>query len=207
MAKEYSVYFESRKIVFTSKSENYFRGSDGLYLKCKPTEDFAKLLDFFKSATYLQNLFIIGRDVKKLYKNFSQHFTVVKAAGGLVQNRDSEILIIKRNGIWDLPKGKADDDENAEQTALREVEEECGITNLSILQPIIKTYHTYTEKESPILKVTSWFSMYYAGNENLVPQDNEGISEVKWVSKAELPSYIKNTYESIKSVFVEAGLI
>jgi ADP-ribose pyrophosphatase YjhB (NUDIX family) len=207
MAKVYSVYFDSRKIVITSKVEDCFKSIDGLFVQCKSLNYFAKLLQFFKSSTSIKTLIVIGDDEKVLMKQLSHQYTRVKAAGGLVQNADGEYLLIKRNGIWDLPKGKADENEIAEKTALREVEEECGISSLSIEHLILKTYHTYCEKEKDILKVTSWFFMKYTGNELPTPQTEEGISEVKWVSKTEIGSYLENSYGSIKSVFVEFGLI
>lgn len=203
----YSVYFDSRKIVITSEAEDYFKGNDGLFVKCKSSDQLAKLLDFFKSTASIKCLILIGNDSKKLLKQLSNQFVVVNAAGGLVQNVNSEFLLIKRNGIWDLPKGKADGNETAKKTAIREVEEECGISNILINQSIVKTYHTYSENDKDILKVTSWFFMKYDGNETLVPQMEEGITEVRWVSVADLPSFLENTYDSIKSVFMEAGLI
>ena len=57
----------------------------------------------------------------------------VRAAGGIVHRgaRDGEPLVLlvhrPRYDDWSLPKGKADPGEQAEQTALREVEEETGL--------------------------------------------------------------------------------
>jgi len=54
----------------------------------------------------------------------------------------NEILFIFRNGKWDLPKGKAEAKETINQTAIREVEEETGITGLSII-PTFRDYLSY----------------------------------------------------------------
>lgn len=57
----------------------------------------------------------------------------VYAAGGLVRRRGDDgvwrIALVHRPryGDWSLPKGKADGDESAEETAIREVEEETGL--------------------------------------------------------------------------------
>lgn len=48
----------------------------------------------------------------------------------MVYNQKGEILFIKRNGRWDLPKGKAEKRETIEETAIREVEEETMVENL-----------------------------------------------------------------------------
>ena len=54
---------------------------------------------------------------------------VVESSGGLVINDNHHLLIIFKRGSWDLPKGRIDDkDINAEINALREVQEETGLT-------------------------------------------------------------------------------
>jgi len=47
--------------------------------------------------------------------------------GGKVYNSEHKILFIKRNGYWDLPKGKTEKGESIEETSVREVEEETGV--------------------------------------------------------------------------------
>ena len=54
-------------------------------------------------------------------------FRYVVAAGGVVYSPAGEILMIHRNGRWDLPKGHMESGESTAQCALREVEEECGV--------------------------------------------------------------------------------
>ena len=51
----------------------------------------------------------------------------VNAGGGLVINSKGEYLLIRRSGLWDLPKGHQEPGEPIEETALREVEEETGL--------------------------------------------------------------------------------
>ena len=68
---------------------------------------------------------------------------MVEAAGGLVFNKDGDILMIFRNGKWDLPKGKLEIGESIEECAIREVEEECGISGLIIEKKIKDTYNIY----------------------------------------------------------------
>ena len=54
---------------------------------------------------------------------------VVRAAGGIVI-RDGSVLLVHRPRYddWSFPKGKLEDDETWEDGALREVEEETGLT-------------------------------------------------------------------------------
>ena len=64
--------------------------------------------------------------------------TLIEAAGGLVINRKGEYLFIYRNDKWDLPKGKLEKGERKRQGAVREVEEECGITVSSMAKGYAK---------------------------------------------------------------------
>ena len=38
------------------------------------------------------------------WENFISNFQFVVAAGGYVKNKKREVLFIKRNGMWDLPR-------------------------------------------------------------------------------------------------------
>ena len=53
-------------------------------------------------------------------------FKVIRAAGGVV-DKEGKTLLIHRNGLWDLPKGKMERNEDIRSCALREVEEETGV--------------------------------------------------------------------------------
>ena len=73
---------------------------------------------------------IFNENLPKLQKEFFKHFKVVQAGGGLVKNKEGDILLIFRRGKWDLPKGKLDDNETLLECALREVKEETGLTQI-----------------------------------------------------------------------------
>ena len=60
------------------------------------------------------------------WESFKKFFKVVHAGGGLVTNPKNEVLFIFRSNVWDLPKGRHEEGESIEETAVREVEEECG---------------------------------------------------------------------------------
>ncbi|MBK9413624.1 MAG: NUDIX domain-containing protein [Bacteroidetes bacterium] len=136
------------------------------------------------------------------WKRFISKYILIEAAGGLVKNKEGKFLFIFRNGKWDLPKGKAEYDETPEMTALREVEEECGLKNLKIEKVLTKTFHTYKEKGKLILKKTHWYLMTIDEDQKLIPQTEEGITEVKWVAENRIErEVLVNTYASIKGIF------
>src|SRR5690606_30154599 len=104
----------------------------------------------------------------------------VIAAGGLVKNKDNEVLFIKRNGKWDLPKGRVERKEAIEDAAIRETEEETGVAELKIIKPLQITYHLFKRNGVTKLKETHWFEMFSPYTGNLTPQINEGITKVRW---------------------------
>ena len=115
----------------------------------------------------------------------------------MVKNNENKILFIKRKSVWDLPKGKLEKGEEIEECAIREVEEECGISNVKLIKDLIKTYHTYDLKGQMILKETVWYEMFYDGNEKLIPQIKEEISEAHWFNHNMFREIRENTYGSI----------
>ena len=145
----------------------------------------------------------LHKDFEQLKKAFWKKFIIVKAAGGLVLNEQKEMLFIFRRGKWDLPKGKLDKGETLEQCAVREVEEETGLRNISLKKFILTTYHTYNENGKHLLKESYWYEMHVDGQQKLIPQIAEDIQEVKWVKKKDIGEPLKNTFPSIKDVVLK----
>ncbi len=142
-----------------------------------------------------------------LHKNFDQlkkavwkKFEIIKAAGGLILNENKEFLFIFRKGKWDLPKGKLDEGETLEQCAIREVEEETGLMNISLTKALLTTYHTYDENGKHILKESYWYEMHVEGKQKLIPQTIEDIHEVKWMKRKNLSNVLANSFPSVKDV-------
>jgi 8-oxo-dGTP pyrophosphatase MutT (NUDIX family) len=143
-------------------------------------------------------------NLDELKKAFFKKFTLVQAAGGLVKNEEDEILLIFRRGKWDLPKGKLDKGESLEECAIREVEEETGLKKIKLIAPLIITYHTYHEGTKFILKESHWYTMTAKNGQQLTPQTEEDIQEIKWANGKELMPYMKNAFPSIIDV-LQAG--
>mgnify|MGYP001305093425 FL=1 len=159
--------------------------------------DINKVLSKLKKDKY-NSVRIVGIDKEVLLKKFLALLPNVIAGGGKVYNPKNEILFIFRNGKWDLPKGKAEAKETINQTALREVEEETGITGLSITKPLEITYHIFKRNERHYIKVTYWFQMYSEFEGTLIPQEKEGITKVKWIPETKLKKVLNNSYSNIK---------
>ena len=142
------------------------------------------------------------KDLEELKKAFFKKFTLIQAAGGLVRNEKDEMLLIFRRGKWDLPKGKLDEGESLEDCAVREVSEETGLKNITLVSPLTITWHTYHEGSKFILKESHWYNMKVSGPQKLSPQTEEDIFEAKWVKKEDLGEYLKNMYPSVQEVLL-----
>lgn len=149
----------------------------------------------------IKKAFLYHPDEKEVLKKLKEKLPVVKAGGGLVYNKAGEALFIFRNGKWDLPKGGMEKGEDIEETALREVEEETGVTGLKIVQKLQKTYHVFKRNGTYKLKITHWFEMKTSFNGLLVGQANEGIEKVAWLKPGEIKEVLGNSYENIKLLF------
>jgi 8-oxo-dGTP pyrophosphatase MutT (NUDIX family) len=140
------------------------------------------------------------KDLDKLKKVFFKHFTVIEAAGGIVQNSKKEILFIYRLDKWDLPKGKMEKGEKPDECAIREVEEETGVSKLTLKEKIGETYHTYDAFGKHFLKITHWYYITCPAPQTLVPQTEEDITAIEWVAVKNIKEPLKNTYPSIKNI-------
>jgi 8-oxo-dGTP pyrophosphatase MutT (NUDIX family) len=99
----------------------------------------------------------------------------------------------KPAGLWALPKGRIDDGEPAEETALREVAEETGAHGRS-LGKLGDVKYTFTWPPKPaegerIFKIVSFFLVRYEGGRlGEVPEEfRHEVAEVKWLPLEEAP--------------------
>jgi len=107
----------------------------------------------------------------------------VTAGGGLVVRKRRgrfELVCIHRRSVWDLPKGKKDQDESIESCALREVREELGVDAVELVGAAGETAHGYMRGRAYHVKTTHWFWMKTSEKE-FRPQEEEQIDEVSWI--------------------------
>jgi len=169
-----------------------------MYIKVESPDDCQFLLDVFWDFSDLKGVSAYCTEIDTLWKVLKSKLKTIKAAGGIVTNPQDELLIIRRNGFFDLPKGHFKNIETASQAAIREVAEECGIKSHNITDdnPII-TYHVYELDGEKVLKETQWFKMKTNDNESLIPQQEEGIEEALWMSKSNIEQKFNEFYPSL----------
>ena len=194
-----TIYYLSKKIIIhqiNQSTENQsFKNLDDLKKE--------ELLDEFKKFANQPNETLLTFETKNLetgFDKFRKAFKYIYAAGGLIE-KDNKFLFIFRLKRWDLPKGKLDMGEGPEEAAIRECEEECGITQLTIINELEPTYHIYEYKGSYALKKTYWYTMKTKHEGALVPQLEENIEKVEWFTKSQIhEKVLSNSYPAILDV-------
>jgi 8-oxo-dGTP pyrophosphatase MutT (NUDIX family) len=200
----YKVFLNDREIVIAEPAyQNMFQQFE-VAETIKTADEVKTWFDKFGGKTKGSTIIYQENPEEFIKSVFSQAFTQIEAAGGIVK-RNNQFLFIFRNGKWDLPKGKLDTGETPEKAAIREVEEECGIQGHQIVKKVPPTWHIYqsTWQDSAgewILKKTHWFEMDYTGTKNGTPETGENISEIRWFGKEDFGLILQNTYSNLKSI-------
>lgn len=189
----YQVFVNDKPIILTTEVAKETNFKNYLLDKVKLGKVIKEL-----NNTSIEAVKLIGKNEDKLLKKFLKKLPNVIAGGGKVINSKSEILFIYRNDKWDLPKGKIEPKETIEETALREVEEETGVTDLKITKPLETTYHIFKRNGKYKIKITYWFEMSSNYDGKLEPQENEGITRVEWLNSFKIVEAMENSYANIK---------
>jgi ADP-ribose pyrophosphatase YjhB (NUDIX family) len=192
----YKVFVNDKPIIFTTSIKNE---EDYIVFIYKNTiiEELIYKLKLGK----LKGVYLHTSNLDEDWELFRMRFMVIVAAGGLVLNKKKEVLFIRRGNKWDLPKGRKEKGEKIEETAIREVEEECGVTNLKIEKELIKTYHFFLQKGRHRLKETHWYLMSSSYKGELKPQLEEGITQAVFKDTETTLNALKNTFSNIIIVF------
>ncbi|GET46781.1 NUDIX hydrolase [Capnocytophaga felis] len=192
----YEIFVNDKSIILTNIEENinnikFFRLKD-------------VTIDFIMSELNkkgVEKIYLYHPNEEKLLKKFKKKIDVIKAGGGIVTNKKGEILVMKRRGKWDLPKGKKEKGENIAVCALREVEEETGVKKLNLIRFRTITYHIFKQDGKYFLKETYWYDMETKYKGVLKAQIEEDIEMVCWKKPDEVQELIKKSYKNIQKIF------
>ncbi|MBR2836840.1 NUDIX domain-containing protein [Candidatus Saccharibacteria bacterium] len=128
-------------------------------------------------------------------------------SGGIVfrltlDGKDIEILLIQDSkGRWTIPKGHIEPGETAKMTARREVEEETGLKNLSVLAWLGKIHFKYRRADKLVLMTTQIY-LVQAIDKRERPMGEKWMKGIKWFSFAEALDLIE--YEDIEKLMLIA---
>lgn len=192
----YKVFVNDKPIFLTDKKVE----GDGLQCIRLKDADIPKIVDKFSKGIWNQ-VYLYHPNTENLLQKFKKKTEVVIAAGGVVYNQEGSLLFIKRNGKWDLPKGRVESGEKLEKAAIRETEEETGVSRLEIVKPLTVTYHFFNRQGKLKLKETYWFEMVTDFQGELTPQTNEGIKKAVWKQPRKWKKTLENSYANIRELF------
>lgn len=202
--QNYKIYINEVEVILKPSSQVTLEDtvSSGS-LVVKYTGNKKHLLDYIsilEKSIKSERLIIHFDDFDKLKSDFKSHFTEIEAGGGLVRNEKNEYLFIFRRGSWDLPKGKIESNETKREATLREITEETGVRKMSILQKLMVTRHTYRSNVGKrIIKKSHWY-LIEAKKQALVPQVDEDIERVEWMTLERFFSKKRQVYPNILEV-------
>ena len=201
----YKVFFNDHSLVFSGKSQNLLKDNNYQIIEIEEISEFEARFPNGSFMKLVDNLHVVTQQPDQLWHQFRKNRHQIPAAGGVVVNEKDELLFIKRFGRWDLPKGKIEQGESIEQAAIREVEEESGLTNLKLKKQLPSSFHLYhssylAPEDNLVLKETSWFEMQYLGGQVPRPQQEEHIEEVKWFTKDKLGEVLASTYKNLEEL-------
>lgn len=196
----YKIYLGSH-CFFISSKESFAHDFD-IHLIEPKAKDIIKVCSQLQKEGIDKNpkVILLDGDDKRIQKEILKGFKLVVAGGGAVYNTDKELLLIKRHGKWDLPKGKLEPNESIELCAIREVEEECNVFGLELGRLIDITYHFFKTGSGWKIKQAYWYKMKSRDHSQAIPQKEEGIEKIKWIKPKKIDVEGINTFGSIREV-------
>ena len=192
----YKVFYNQKPVYFTSDLSKNSTTTPLFFIKYTDSKSIVKALRDKK----VSEVYLYHSKEEKIKKYFHKTFSIVEAAGGLVQHKNGSYLFIYRNDKWDLPKGKIQKNEDIIEAACREVREETGVTDLIVKKSLPTTFHIYKANKKYKLKKTYWFLMKSSFTGSMTPQIEENIERAVWKTKNEIPQIMENAYKNIHLV-------
>lgn len=117
------------------------------------------------------------------------------AAGGLVLC-GGHVLLIRKHGLWDIPKGKRKKKEPPELCAVREIAEETGLDPYRLKTRHLLCQSSYISYYSgqPFSKTVDWFLLDYDGEltETLSPDFSEDIDLCRWIAVTDVVALLRS---------------
>jgi 8-oxo-dGTP pyrophosphatase MutT (NUDIX family) len=202
--QKYRIFYSDRVIKFTS-NQQWTPRAGRIILLDPSVSDLHRWLKKIKYESGIQEVTVQVEDPAGLFQEFIGSMKKIESSGGIV-SLEGKVLFIYRFGRWDLPKGKMEKGESPGQTALREVEEECGIGQLKLEERFSDTFHIYIFEGQYVVKQTYWFGMSTTDSRMPQPQYEEGIEEVAWIDPAQWSRVVlPQTYSSLLPLLDEAS--
>ena len=147
-------------------------------------------------------------DLVKLPACYYRLMLKTESAGGIVLNPKGEIALVEhQGGFWGFPKGHIDPGEDALTAAKREIQEETGLRDVTLIRPL----GSYTRFKSlndggddmSEKKTMHIFLFTTTEEEKLVPEDTDH-PEARWTAPYDVEALL--THPKDKEFFRSANI-
>lgn len=168
-----------------TQSQNQQKSQTSLYKKRKPNKKFRHSKQNPARA--------------KAVREYSSGGIVFRVKDNLIE----VVLLQDLKARWSIPKGHVESGETLEQTAIREIGEETGLTKIKIISKLDKI-HFFYRMNNKLIFMTNFVYLIesYDHQEKLTPEDSEGIVDVQWFEAEQ--AYDVLEYKATKVILREA---
>lgn len=125
-------------------------------------------------------------------------FDYQQSAGGIILNPRNEVLLVNEgDGFWGFPKGRAEQGETLLETAIREIAEETGLTEMTEISEL-GSYQRHpvwqgVEHTAEIKDITLFL---FRTNQALPKRNPEG-NECRWFPMGQVPDKLSHRKDKL----------
>ncbi|MDA1120666.1 MAG: NUDIX domain-containing protein [Bacteroidetes bacterium] len=128
-----------------------------------------------------------------------------RSAGGVVLNQTGQVVVVNQNGTsWSLPKGHLEANETPLQAAIREIEEECGITELQLIRELgmYQRYRIGLDGTDDPSELKTIIMFLFSTHEQILKPTDHQNPEARWIEKTQVTDLLthpkdKEFFESV----------
>tara|TARA_B100001996_G_scaffold225515_1_gene173669 strand:+ start:284 stop:712 length:429 start_codon:yes stop_codon:yes gene_type:complete len=116
-----------------------------------------------------------------------------ECAGGIIINQLNKIAIVNQNhDSWSLPKGHIDKGETAIDAAIREIYEETGIINPTLIKKVgvYERYRIGLDGNDDLSELKRIHIFLFKSTQKILKPIDKNNPEAKWIDIKEVENYL-----------------
>ena len=116
-----------------------------------------------------------------------------ECAGGIIINKLNKIAIVNQNhDSWSLPKGHIDKGETAIDAAIREIYEETGIINPTLIKKVgvYERYRIGLDGNDDLSELKRIHIFLFKSTQKILKPIDKNNPEAKWIDIKEVENYL-----------------
>ena len=123
-----------------------------------------------------------------------------ECAGGIIINQLNKIAIVNQNhDSWSLPKGHIDKGETAIDAAIREIYEETGIINPTLIKKVgvYERYRIGLDGNDDLSELKHIHMFLFKSTQKILKPIDKNNPEAKWIDTKEVENYLTHREDII----------